>query len=280
MNVDIYKNAVNASSLSDEAKERALTYLETYDKKYIEEVTKPYVFAFSPYGSMFMRNAETYRNDPYKAKSFTRDNGTGYVYLIFDGEALTEAVEADVNAFLHEKSKAAGFPDIPYVNNVSGYLVSFDELRGSVPEFMRAAFEEKVFDEGTGMWKQPHVEKLRWYHENEVNTILGYLRHDMKRVKLSDKDNAGHEEWVDARITKLSFGFNRFDSCNMAAKPARAQVTAFFSVSDQSPDFNPDVKFNWHCQDTSRWLYAGAISMDYTCDKETGKETIRIGSHH
>ena len=280
MNVDIYKNAVNASSLSDEAKGRVLTDLETYDKKYIEEVTKPYVFAFSSYGSMSMMNAETYRNDPWQAKSFTKDNGVGYVYFIFDGEALVEAVEADVNAFLYEKSKAAGFPDIPYVNNVTGYLVSFDELRGSVPEFMREAFEEKVFDESTGLWKQPNVDQLRWYHQNEVETILRNLRHDMKRVEVKDKDNPEHSEWVDVKITKLSFGFNRFDSCNMAAKPEHAQVTAFFSVSDQSPDFNPDVKFNWHCQDTSRWIYAGAISMDYTCDKETGKETIRIGSNH
>jgi len=283
MNVDIYTNAVKASSLSDEAKERALTDLETYDRKFIEEVEKPYVFGFTSYGSMSMRNAEAFRNDPYQAKSYTAGNGTGYVYLIFDGEALVEAVDADVNAFLYEKSKAAGFPETPYFNNVTGYMVSFDELRGSIPEFMRAAFEEKVFDEATGQWKQPNVEQLRWYHTNEVDTILRNLRHDMKRVKVSDKDDSDHEEWVDVKITKLSFCFNRFDSCNMAApdaKPERAQVTAFFSVSDQSPEFKPEVSWNWHLQDTSRWIYAGAISMDYTCDKETGKETIRIGSNH
>jgi len=271
-----------------EAQERILKSVEEYDRPYIDRASSPSVLSVSKWGSISITSFGRFVSDPWNAKNAFKGNGTGYEYFIIlsDGEEskVFHADETKAGLTLYGAAKAAGFPAIPVVNNVTGYMVSFDELRGSIPEFMREAFEKRVFDETVGQFKQPHVDELRAWYDRERDTILGYLRSDMKRVKITNKDTE-EEEWVDVPIKAVSFGFNRFDQPFraeefMTDKPERAQATANFSVSDNTPGFNPPVSYNWHCQDTSRWIYAGCIAINYTCNKETGEESISISTHH
>jgi len=104
-------------------------------------------------------------------------------------------------------------------------------------------------------------------------TILSFFRCNINNVKV--KDDEGNEKYVPKPVTALSIGFGRFDQVRDGA----SQTTAFFHVSDASPDFEPDVQWNWHLQDTSRWLYAGAIAINYY--KNEGEEAkVETSSHH
>ncbi len=176
--------------------------------------------------------------------------------------------------FLYEHAKALGFGKIPKFNNVEGYIIGFDELVGSIPEHMRKIMEEKEFDEVIGWWRKPNLDKLHEWYLQEVTQLLRYMRYDTKRVPLKDPETE-ETTWIDVPITRLSVRFNRFEQVG----PSNTQTTAFFSVSDISPDFKPEARCNLHLQDTSRWLYAGAIALTYSKD-ENGKETISISSHH
>ena len=53
------------------------------------------------------------------------------------------------------------------------------------------------------------------------------------------------------------------DSCD-------TQLVVHFSVFDLGKERKDEV--NWHAQNTSQWVYAGAIVID--------KQTGRISSHH
>ena len=273
--LDAVKECVDEETLT-----RIVESVERYDRPYIDAVQSPTVLSVSNYGSISLTGPGRFLIDPWSAKNFYK--GDGCQYFLIDSSGITHVDAETAGKALYDVAKAEGFPETPRFNDVMGYVVSFEELRGSVPEFMREALEAKTRNERTDEWEhKAHNELLGWYR-CEVDQLLKYMRTHTKRVEVKDKDNPEHSEWVDVPVSKLSVCFNRFDSCNMAtpdAKPTRAQVTAFFSVSDQSPEFKPDVNFNWHLQDTSRWLYAGAIAIDYSCDAE-GKETISISSNH
>lgn len=286
---DLFLEEVKLSKeFDEEAMGRIVSSLDEYDRPYLDRITGTTIISVSKWGSISTIDFGRFINDPWSAKNALKGNGTGYVYFLAqDGGAgivITQVDEERGGKALYESAKAAGFPAIPVFNNVTGYMVSFDELRGSIPEFMREAFEARVWDETTATHKQPHVDELRAWYDRERDTILGYLRNDMKRVKVTNTDTEA-EEWVDVPIKAVSFGFNRFEQPFraeefMTEKPERAQSIANFSVSDNTPGFNPPVSYNWHCQDTSRWMYAGVIAINYTCNKETGEETISISTHH
>lgn len=268
--------ALSASELSQEARSKVRQDIENYDRPYYDGIRVPTVLSVSSYGNVNMTSMTRFLNDPWSAKEAFKGNGKGYLYYVVAHGGLTPVLEEEACIALYSTAKDAGMPVIPDFNNVSGFMVSFEELRGSIPEHMREAFEYKHFDENTCEWIQPHVVKLREWYEHERDTILGYLRCDKKRVQLKDKDDSEHSEWVDVPVTKIGFGFNRFEQVSENAR----QSTAFFSVNDNSPNFTPEVTFNWHLQDTSRWLYAGAIAINYYSDAEEPMKKISISTHH
>lgn len=265
---------VRASTNHDDL-EALEVIVEDYYRSSLDELTGVYVITISPWNNVYTSSYKKYLDDPWAGKVAFRGQ-TGCYYFIVDehGEVTFADAEAAGKA-LYDAAKAEAFSPIPELNNVSGFIVSFEELRGSIPEFMREVFERKEWDVHARTDRQPNVEKLLEAYNRERDNLLSYMRCDEKRV-LRDS------MWLNEPVTKLTVCFNRFDSCNMAspvAKPAHEQATAFFSVSDNSPEFKPDESYKWYGE-TSRWLYAGSIAIDYYCDKETGEERVAISTHH
>jgi hypothetical protein len=255
--------------------------LEEYDRPFFDKAESGTVITVSKWGSTSLTSFRRFVQDPWSAKHAFKGQGAGYFYfeVLTDDSDITHVMKSDADEagiMLYRMAKAASRGIIPEFNNVHGYMVSFDELRGSIPEHMRDVFETKVFDETTGTWKQPNVVKLREWYDRERDTILAYLRTTEVRVQIGDRDDPTRKEWVPRKVSKIGFCFNRFD---YVADGAR-QSTAFFSVSDDSPEFAPDVSYNWFLQDTARWMYAGALAINYSRNDETGEETIDISSHH
>jgi len=279
---DMFLDAVHECTVFDEeARERITQSVNEYDRPSMDSMSVLTVIVVTKWGSITSSSYYRFINDPWSALSyFTGINNQGNVFFIVKpGIELTtvDTVSGDMaGIMLHDEAKKAGFQPIPDFNNADGFMVSFDELRGSIPEHMREAFEYRVYDEHTGNTIQPHVLKLQDWYNRERDTILGYLRLRSKRVQLKDADNEDHKEWVDVPVTKLGFGFGRFDRVSDQAR----QSTAFFNVNDNSPEFKPDVSWNWHLQDTSRWLYAGAIAINYDPDMKDPQSRISISAHH
>lgn len=282
---DLILEKVNASpNMSEEGKVRFAKDVEEYDRKYYDAIASLTMILVEPkYGYSNMRHAGEYRTDPWSACHFATGNAGKLCFAVLPApegpnvlvdEVSLESAGAAIKGF----AKAAGYPDIPrFNNNVTGFMISFSELRGSIPEHMREVMERLVWNEATMQHEAPLIKELHRWYEREVDSILGYLRSDMRRVKVSDRDNPEAEGvWHEVPITALSFGFNRFEACPDGSR----QTTAFFSVSDRSPDFKPEVSYNWFCQDTSRWIYSGAIAINYSKNEETGEETVSISSHH
>lgn len=263
-----------AEELSYPCKMKVSTDMEKYDRPYFERIDSPIVVSLSSYGSTSLVSPARFRNDPYLAKSWAKSMGDGYFFFVWQDGAWLMASAEETSAYLYKHAKDMHFADIAPFNNASGYLISFEELVGSIPEHMREAVEQKVFNEHTGQMEQPVKARLREIYEQERDTIIRYLRADMSRVQVHDKDNPEHSEWVDRPISRIGFQFNRFEQVPDGSR----QTTAFFSVSDMSPDFKPDVAWNWHLQDTSRWMYAGAIALDYS--RSDGIEIVRVSGHH
>ncbi len=276
---DQFLDAVKHSGLEPETYKRVKESVDTYDREHIDRIDVPTIIQSTKWGSMSTMSYYRFVNDPWSALSFFTQVPNSVWFLVNPGMEVStvDVVSAeDAGRIMYEHAKKAGFPRIKDFNNAHGFMVSFEELRGSIPEHMREAFEYRYCDEYTGTWKQPHVEKLREWYERERDTIIGMLRCTDKRVQLKDADNEEHTEWVTVPVTKLGFGFGRFEQVSENA----TQSTAFFNVSDNSPEFKPDVKWNWHLQDTARWLYAGAIAISYHADMKDPQSRISITSHH
>lgn len=276
---DLFLEVVRGTDAFDgEALERIERSVNEYDRPHLDRLDVMTVLSVSKWGSISMASYYRFLSDPWSAKSWFVSQ-KDYFFLVLPGVGLdkVEPITAEAAGLtLYTEAKKTGFLKIPEFNVISGYMVSFNELRGSIPEHMREAFEKREWDETTASWKQPNVEKLREWYDREKDTILGYLRLRDKRVQVKDKDSPEHSEWVTVPVTKIGFGFNRFEQVSEGAR----QSTAFFSVSDNSPEFKPEVSYNWFLQDTSRWLYAGAIAINYSKNEETGEERIDISAHH
>lgn len=60
-------------------------------------------------------------------------------------------------------------------------------------------------------------------------------------------------------------------------RPENAQIVAHFSVKDLTKPDNPN-QVNWHLQNTSQWVYAGALVVDKDA-VERGDERV-VSLHH
>jgi hypothetical protein len=279
---DLLLEEVKGTDFDEEAMARIVNSVERYDAPFLDRVDVPTIVSVSRWGSVSLVSYYRFLTDPWSAKNYFTSTGQGdnRFFLVQPG-LESDAVELvsgeDAGRVMYEHAKKAGFPPIPSFNpNVTGYMITFDELRGSVPEHMREAFEHRMLDETTMTWVQPHVNKLREWHARECDTIIDMLRLQKKRMEVKDADDPEHSEWVDVPVTKIGFGFGRFESVPDGAR----QSTAFFSVNDNSPDFKPDVKFNWHLQDTARWMYAGALAINFYESETDPEKRISISSNH
>lgn len=259
-----------STSLSDEAKAKIAQDMEAYDRPYFDTIDRPLVVCVSKYGSNTLVSAARFANDPWSAKVTLKANGSGYLYFAWvRNEAFVCVSEAEAQEFLYTEAKAIGFAEIPIFNNVSGRMVSFEELVGSVPEHMRPSFEERIFNESTGAWEQPVKAQLKMWYEIERDNILRGLRACNKRVPVKEE---GKEEtvYMDVPVTKISFYFGRFDNVG----PNATQAMAYFCVNDESEAFNPPARFNLHGQEDSRVMYNGAIAISFYEGKAS------ISTHH
>jgi hypothetical protein len=259
MQVETFLKAIEAN-LSEEAKNRVVESTEAYDRPFMEKIDYPVVFVVSDCGgSVSWARAEYFRDDLWRAKRWGSDYGSMYRFFTYDLETVQSVSAETAGMFLYEEARKLDTLDIPNLNAVSGYIVSFDELLGSVPEHMRGGLE---------------VHELRDRYNAEIDSLLHYMRTDIKRVKFVDPDTQ-EEQWVEVPVTELRVCFNRFEKVSDEA----TQSTAFFSVSDMSPEFEPEVKWNWHAQDTSRWLYAGALAIS-RFETATGEIEVCVSSNH
>lgn len=255
--VDSFIEFCKDLDVSDECITRIQDDIEKYDRQILDSLKSPVLVTMTDYGYYSIINPAWYRDDPYTANNYNMSIGQYLIAWDTNNWKLLSLVEA--REFLYTHAKNLGFSEIPNFNNIQGYIIDFDTLIGSIPEFMRDRFEA-----------DPHAkELLRNTFQSEIRNIYRYLAMQYKNVKITNKDTL-QEEYVETPISKISVQFNRFeqvpDTCS--------QSTAFFSVSDISPDFQPEFKPNWYLQDTSRWLYAGAIAINIYGDK------VDISSHH
>jgi len=265
----------HANVLNDEGLKRVQEDMEKFDREYFDELKGMAVIDISVYGYNHMTTPGRYAHDPWEAKRYHKQKESGTVFFLHKDGDFKPVSGEEASMALYDEAKSLGLPDIPKLNPaISGHLISFEALLGSVPEYMREVLEKKEYDGSTGCYNRPGVTKLRAWYDREIMTILGYLQCDMKRVRV--KNDEGEDIWLDSPVTALGIGFGRFEP----RQEGSSQTTAFFHVSDNSPEFKPDVSWNWHLQDTSRWLYAGAIAINYRKDEKTGEESIDISSHH
>jgi hypothetical protein len=111
--------------------------------------------------------------------------------------------------------------------------------------------------------------KLKELYDYEVSCLMSYCRCQVKRVQVKEA-NTEVTEWIDCKVSKVGVSFERFNPI----RENETQTTAFFQASDMTPDYNPEPRFNWHMQNSSRWLYSGAIALNMYDGKLT------FSSHH
>jgi hypothetical protein len=254
--------------------------LDQYDRPYIDGVEDLMVVSIATYGSVSLWSPASFVNDPWSAKTALSSYGAGYEHFIIVPSGVGNVSAEEAGEALYEHAKLLGFPQLKPFTPSTGYMVTFEQLRGSIPEFMRQAVEARVWDDARGQHVSPVLEKLREMYNYEVERILGCLR--TSKVRRQVKNDAGEESWQEFPVTQTSFGFNRFDQPFDNREDRiidRAQATAFFSVNDTSPAFNPPAQWNFHLQDMSRSLYAGCIALNYTRG-EDGTEKVDVSSHH
>lgn len=279
----IYDLLMNSTELTDEAKKCVKEdYTKYGDKALWDKIDGLRVIIVSPkYGTNHIKNPEWMRSDPWRVTKFAAEN-KGYISVVVLPEPDTDRFVVEIipldeaQTILRGYIKAAGLPPTPEFNNIVGYLPTFDEFLGSVPEHMREVLERPFVDQDQGIYKErAGVAELREWYQREVETILGYLRKKtrMQRVETDDPDKY---KYVEVPVSKISFSMNLFDQVPDGA----GQSVADFYVSDISPYFNPPPQINWHGNDYSRWMYAGGISINYYKNEETGEETCRISSNH
>lgn len=248
--------------------------IEQYDRKYYDAVEgKAVIVVVHPeYGNTQIIYASRFQNDPWSALHWNEPGKLFFTWLCIERK-WKEFTQEEAQEFLYIGAKDLGFSEIQEFNEVTGYMVTFNELVGSMPEYMRNAYEAD----------EKAKETLKWYYESERDTILRYLTAHERRVEVINDDgnevinNDGNKEWVTIPITKIAFQFNRFEPREKGSR----QTKTFFSVSDISPNYNTKPRYNWFGQNTSRWMYAGAIVIDWFEGTEEGSPgTVRISINH
>lgn len=254
-----------------EAYDRLASDMVKYDKPYFDKIDSPCVVSVSPSGSTQIVSASRFIHDLYLAKVWN-NGGHDYTYYGFvSGDWKAMPLEA-VQTYLYESAKVqksiTNEVIMPF-NNLEGYIITWDRLLGTVPEEWRPQLEESIFDEAKGYYVQPLKDKLKGLYDYEVNRLLECARMRSKRVEIRE-EGADDTKWIDTTISKIGVSFEGFSPISEGMQ----QTTAFFQASDMSTDFNPEVRLNWHAQNTSRWLYSGAIALNFYGGKLT------ISSHH
>lgn len=268
---------VNKSDLSDRAKEKIAKDIETYDRKCYDDMEGKghYIFVVNNVdGYVFTLSANGFRNDPWRAYNTALKNiYSNPVYFAFNGYDFFECNYDEARTYLYKRAIDLGMTSIPEFNKIEGYIVSFNDLVGSIPEYMRDAFEENDSSDAYYEYNKA-MRRLETLYKQEVDILLKYMSMSSKRVRVTDDE--GNEDWIEVPISKIGIAFQRFQN----VPEGSYQTTAYFQVVDNSPNFNPEPSFNWHCQEVSRVLYNGAIAISYSKNEETGEVKVDVSSHH
>lgn len=249
---------------------RVVKDMEQYDKSVFDSIDRPCIVSVSNYGSTNITSAGRYCNDLYNAKTWTPGSNdyTFYAYTV-QAPRFTYCTLVEAQEYLYNEAKKIGQTAIAPFNNIEGYIITWEDFLGSIPEAWRPQIEKQTFDESKGYYTQPLKIKLKELFDYEVSCLISYCRLQNKRVQVKE-EGTDNSEWIDVKVSKVGVSFDRFNPI----RENDTQTTAFFQASDMTPDFNPEPRFNWHCQNASRWLYSGAISLDFYNGEVT------VSSHH
>lgn len=244
--------------------------MEVYDGPIFDSIDRPCVVSVSPYGSTNITSAGRYCNDPYNAKVWTPGSNdyTFYAYTV-QAPRFTYCTLAEAQDYLYKEAKEIGQTPIAPFNQIEGYIITWEDFLGSIPEAWRPQVEAKEWSNEKGYNIQPMKIKLKELYDYEVSCLISYCRIQNKRVQVKEADTE-ITEWIDCKVSKVGVSFERFNPI----RENETQTTTFFQASDMTPDFNPEPRFNWHMQNSSRWLYSGAIALTM----HDGK--LDISSHH
>jgi hypothetical protein len=253
-----------------EAYNRVVRDMEQYDKKSFDSIDRPCIVSVSNYGSTMITSAGRYCNDLYNAKIWHPGSNdyTHYAYTV-QAPRFTYCTLVEAQDYLYNEAKNLGQTPIAPFNNIEGYIVTWEDFLGSIPEAWRPQVEAKEWSNETGYYIQPMKIKLKELYDYEVSCLMSYCRCQVKRVQVKEA-NTEVTEWIDCKVSKVGVSFERFNPI----RENEIQTTAFFQASDMTPDYNPEPRFNWHMQNSSRWLYSGAIALNMYDGKLT------FSSHH
>lgn len=259
-----------------EAYDRVVKDMDTYDRPVFDKIDYPCVVSVSSYGSTSLTSASRFIRDLYLAKVWNNDGaGNGYTYYVYSTVGtprFTLQTLPEVQNYLYESAKIqksiVNHVIMPF-NAIEGYIITWEDFLGTIPEAWRPQVENRVFDESKGYFVQPLKVKIKDYYDYEVTRLMECMRLHNKRMEVKE-EGTDNSEWIDVKVTKIGVSFEGFSPI----REGSTQTTAFFQASDMTPDFNPEPRFNWHCQNASRWLYSGAISLDFYNGEVT------VSSHH
>lgn len=257
-----------------EAYDRVVKDMETYDRDIFNSIDRPCVVSVSSYGSTNITSASRFMHDLYQAKTWNPGSNdyTFYVYSTEGTPRFTYQTLAEVQDYLYTSAKLqksiTNTVIMPF-NQIEGYIATWEYFLGSVPEAWRPLLEVKEWSNEKGYHIQPMKLKLKDLYDYEVSRLIDGCRCHNKRVQVKE-EGTDKSEWIDVKVTKIGVSFELFNPI----RENDTQTTAFFQISDLTPDFNPEPRFNWHLQNSSRWLYSGAIALTM----HDGK--LDISSHH
>lgn len=257
-----------------EAYNRVVKDMEQYDGPIFDSIDQPCVVSVSSYGSTSITSAGRFINDLYLAKTWN-PGGNDYTFYVYSTEGtprFTLQTLPEVQDYLYNSAKILkGITNhviMPF-NNIEGYIVTWEDFLGSIPEAWRPQIEVKEWSNEKGYHIQPMKAKLKDLYDYEVNNLISYCRCHEKRVQVKE-EGTDKTEWITVKVSKIGIAFEMFNEI----REGETQTTAFFQASDMTPEFDPEPRFNWHMQNASRWLYSGAIALTMYNDK------LEMSSHH
>jgi hypothetical protein len=262
---ELFLNELLQSIGEGEAYNRVVRDMEQYDKEIFDSIDSPCVVSVSSYGSTSITFASRFMKDLYQAKIWNPGNND-YTFYVYSAEWFTFQTLPEVQDYLYTSAKLQkGITNqciIPF-NNIEGYIATWEEFLGSVPEAWRPQLEGKEWSIEKGYHIQPMKLKLKDLYDYEVSRLIDGCRCHEKRVQ-------GNSEWLTVKVTKIGIALEVFNEI----RENETQTTAFFQISDMTPDYNPEPRYNWHMQNSSRWMYSGAIALTMYDGK------LEVSSHH
>ena len=255
--------------LTDAAKATIVSDMEKYDRPYFDKVEEKDVVVqvgkTDGYNNIF--HAARFRNDPWsvtKWKEFEHVNKIFFTWINEDKKWVQITFD-EAKHVLYITAHTMGFLDIPTFNNVEGYMVSFSDLLGSIPEYMREILEKD----------KKQMDRLKDLYEYEKTSIIQALT-TKKATRTIRDENGEFSHTEEIEITKVSFCFERFN----AASEGQRQTAAYFGVYDASPERKYKPSYNWHGQEDSRVLSNGALTIDYFPATDDTEACVSVSSNH